>query len=112
MAQKREIEFLAAGMFLVLLLIIILGILYFNFNEDKNKEDESLQFFEKHSKVIIGKSSYYSEETSREVNYGNDVYSETVSSRDFINLKNRILIENEYLLKRTSGESSLKIKIE
>ncbi|MDP3965929.1 MAG: hypothetical protein Q8Q04_00155 [archaeon] len=100
MENKRKIEFLIGGMLIILLLIFILGVLYFDSKEEKT--NKSFKLYESHSELILKKDFYYEEENSRTVSYENGVHQEKISRNNFLNLKNEIFLENKYYFEETS----------
>ncbi|MCR4327318.1 MAG: hypothetical protein NUV46_01935 [Nanoarchaeota archaeon] len=99
METKRKIEFLVAGMFVVFLLILVLGVL--SLEEEKSKKSERLKIYERSSKVVLDRGFYYSEEKIKMISLNNGVYKEYILERDSMNFRNRIFTENEFFFERT-----------
>lgn len=112
MEREKQIEFILGGILIVLILGVILTSIYFLPGErTSDAKAKGFSLYERNSEQILRNGIYYKEENVHIISqYGDDYYEKT-SKTNFLNIRNKVILENEMHTERTFGNSDVKVNI-
>ena len=112
MEKTKQIEFLLSGILLILILGVILTSIYLEPPAgDFNVKTKNFLIYEKNSEKIIQNGVYYSKENVYIIYSDENAYYEKISKTNFLNARNKVILENEVYIENNFRDSNVMVNI-